>query len=230
MIFKDLGPQVGYRTVFFWEYFGPLVIYPLFFFFSSYLYPASLPAAPPKTYVQQLALAYWTFHYAKRIFETFFIHTFSHGTMPVRNLFKNCSYYWSFASYISYFVNHPLYSSPPEQRAVIALGLSMLCQLANARCHVILSNLRPPGSKAYVMPTGFLFRFITCANYTCEIYGWVGFTVATQCLPAGLFTLAGALQMAQWAAAKHKRLRKLFDGKDGRPKYPHRWIMLPPFF
>lgn len=23
---------------------------------------------------------------------------------------------------------------------------------------------------------------------------------------------------------------QLFDGKDGRPKYPKRWIMLPPFF
>ncbi len=29
LVFKDLGPQVGYSTVFFWEYFGPLVIYPL---------------------------------------------------------------------------------------------------------------------------------------------------------------------------------------------------------
>lgn len=31
--------QIAYSTVFFWEYFGPLVIYPLFFFFPQYLYP-----------------------------------------------------------------------------------------------------------------------------------------------------------------------------------------------
>jgi len=35
--------------------------------------------------------------------------------------------------------------------------------------------------------------------------------------------------MIQWAIAKHKRLRKLFDGKDGRKAYPRRWIILPPF-
>lgn len=31
--------QIGYRTVFFWEYFGPLVIYPLFYFLPQLLYP-----------------------------------------------------------------------------------------------------------------------------------------------------------------------------------------------
>ena len=31
--------QIGYSTVFFWEYFGPLVVYPLFFFLPHFLYP-----------------------------------------------------------------------------------------------------------------------------------------------------------------------------------------------
>lgn len=34
-----LSWQIGYSTVFFWEYFGPLVVYPLFFFLPQYLYP-----------------------------------------------------------------------------------------------------------------------------------------------------------------------------------------------
>ena len=38
LIFKDLGPQVGYSTVFFWEYFGPMVVYPLFYFFRAAIY------------------------------------------------------------------------------------------------------------------------------------------------------------------------------------------------
>lgn len=58
----------------------------------------------------------------------------------------------------------------------------------------------------------------------------VCFCIATQCLPVAFFTAAGALQMAQWASAKHRRLRKLFDGQDGRPRYPRRWVMLPPIF
>ena len=35
-----------------------------------------------------IAMACWTFHYAKRLFETVFVHRFSHSTMPIRNLFK----------------------------------------------------------------------------------------------------------------------------------------------
>lgn len=39
LIFKDLGPQVGYAAVFFWEYFGPLVIYPLIYYLPGLVYP-----------------------------------------------------------------------------------------------------------------------------------------------------------------------------------------------
>eukprot|EP00983_Pelagomonas_calceolata_P000057 1568-Pelagomonas_calceolata.AAC.3 len=41
------GPnmQVGYATVFFWEYFGPLIVYPLFFFFPKLFYPGMRCAA-----------------------------------------------------------------------------------------------------------------------------------------------------------------------------------------
>ena len=30
--------QIGYQMVFFWEYFGPLAIYPLFYFLPSLIY------------------------------------------------------------------------------------------------------------------------------------------------------------------------------------------------
>jgi very-long-chain enoyl-CoA reductase len=150
--------------------------------------------------------------------------------MPLRNLWKNCSYYWLFAAFVSYFVNHPLYTPPPVDRSRYALSVALLCQVGNLWCHVILRNLRPPGSKGLGMPSGFLFNFITCPNYTTEILGWIAFTVAVQALPAAVFTLAGAGQMAQWAAQKHARLRKAFDGREGRAKYPRRWIMLPPLF
>ena len=33
------GRQIGYSTVFFWEYFGPLVTYALFYFFPRVFYP-----------------------------------------------------------------------------------------------------------------------------------------------------------------------------------------------
>jgi very-long-chain enoyl-CoA reductase len=85
----------------------------------------------------------------------------------------------------------------------------MLHLLCLCRCHIILANLRKPGEKAYKIPTGFLFNYITCANYTAEIWGWILFTIGTRTLAAGLFTAAGAFQMAEWARGKHKRLVKV---------------------
>ena len=34
------APQIGYSTVFFWEYFGPLVTYAVFYFFPHVFYPS----------------------------------------------------------------------------------------------------------------------------------------------------------------------------------------------
>lgn len=56
---------------------------------------------------------------------------------------------------------------------------------------------------------GYLFDYITCANYTTEVWGWVAFSVGVQALPAAIFMVAGAYQMAIWALQKHRRLNKV---------------------
>ncbi|CAA6669374.1 unnamed protein product [Spirodela intermedia] len=208
---------------------GPLVIYPLFYYFNVYKY---LGYGGERTMhpAQTLAMYYWCFHYFKRIMETFFVHRFSHATSPLSNVFRNCAYYWSFGSYIAFHVNHPLYTPVSDLQMKIAFGFGLVCQVANLYCHLLLRNLRgPSGSGGYVIPQGFLFNIVTCANYTTEIYQWLGFNIATQTVAGYVFLVVAAYIMTNWAFAKHRRLKKLFDGKDGRPKYPRRWVILPPF-
>ena len=77
------------------------------------------------------------------------------------------------------------------------------------RCHLILASLRGSSSKGYQIPRGFLFDYITCANYTCEVFAWVCFAISVQTLAVFIFIAAGAAQMCVWAQAKHKRLRKV---------------------
>jgi len=128
-------------------------------------------------------------HYAKRLLETLFVHRFSHATMPLRNLFKNCSYYWLFTMYVAYHTNHPLYTAPSALQFNIGAATFVLCELGNLSIHLALRNLRPPGStvRKIPMPTEnpftALFKLVSCPNYTYEIGSWIGFTVMTSCLP-----------------------------------------------
>ena len=113
-------------------------------------------------------------HYGKRLLETIFIHRFSNATMPIMNLFKNCGYYWGFAGYIAYHINHPLYTTPGNTQVFSFLAAFLTCELGNFSIHMLLRNLRPPGSKVRKIPVPSsnpftqLFNLVSCPNYTYE--------------------------------------------------------------
>ncbi|XP_071844587.1 probable very-long-chain enoyl-CoA reductase art-1 [Apostichopus japonicus] len=217
LYFKDLGPQVGWSTVFLTEYFGPLVIYLIFYVRPSIIYGADA-ADQPRDIAVHIAAACWTFHYAKRLLETIFVHRFSHATMPIMNIFKNSSYYWGFAAFVAYFINHPLYTPPQFGNAQLYGGLAgfLFAEYGNWRIHMAFRNLRTPGTKERRIPnaTGdpmtILFNLVTCPNYTYETIAWVSFSVMTQCLPALMFGVCGFVQMAIWAKGKHRNYLKEF--------------------
>ncbi len=229
LYFKDLGPQIGWTTVFLTEYAGPLLVYLPFFFRLPFIYGQN--ANSPVADVVTIAAICWVFHYAKRLLETIFVHRFSHATMPILNIFKNSGYYWGFAAFVAYFVNHPLYTPPMYGNIQIYAGLALfiLCEIGNFSVHVTLRNLRPPGTKERRIPypdsnpMSLMFYFVSCPNYTYEVGAWLGFTIMTQSLPALLFTLAGFGQMAQWALGKHRNYRKEFE------KYPRNRKAIVPF-
>ncbi|XP_033112026.1 probable very-long-chain enoyl-CoA reductase art-1 [Anneissia japonica] len=215
---KDLGPQIRWKLVFLCEYTGPLLAYLFFYLRPAFIYGTEAVNQPMHKAVH-IAAACWTFHYAKRLLETLFIHRFSHATMPIRNLFKNVSYYSGFGAYVSYYMNHPLYTPPVYGDVQLYIGLAtfLLNEFGNFSIHLALRNLRPPGTKERRIPyptsnpMTLAFAFVSCPNYTYEVGAWLGFTVMSQCMPAGLFTLAGLYQMAMWAMGKHRNYKKEFS-------------------
>jgi len=227
---RDLGPQIAWKTVFLMEYAGPLFVYPIFYLRPWFIY-GSGAANRPVHHVVTLALLCHTLHYAKRIYETQFVHRFSNGTMPLTNLFKNCTYYWGFAAFVAYFVNHPYYTVPTFGYAQVYLGLAgfLLSEIGNYSIHILLRDLRPPGSKERKIPypnsNPFtqLYNYVSCPNYSYEVYSWTFFTIMTQCLPAAMFTLLGFVQMKIWANGKHRAYKKDF------PTYPKNRSPIIPF-
>ncbi|KAG1683095.1 Very-long-chain enoyl-CoA reductase [Nymphon striatum] len=146
---KDLGTQIGWKTVFLCEYAGPLVLYLIMYSRPKFFYGSVATTSIHR--VVHLAAGCWSFHYVKRLLETLFVHRFSHNTMPISNLFKNCSYYWLFGMIIGYFVNHPLYTPPMygNLQVYTGLGIFVIGELGNFSIHMLLRNLRPKGFSSY---------------------------------------------------------------------------------
>lgn len=229
LYFKDLGPQIGWSTVFMCEYAGPLFVYLIFYTRPAIIYSVASEVRPN---VVHIAAACYSFHYIKRLLETVFVHRFSNATMPIMNLFKNCSYYWGFSAFIAYFINHPLYTTPAYGDVQIYGGLAafLFSELGNFSIHYCFKNMRPAGTKVRKIPMPDsnpltqMFHFVSCPNYTYEVMAWFSFSIMTQCLPAAIFTAVGFYQMAVWALGKHRNYKKEF--KD----YPRGRKSIVPFF
>ncbi|XP_026309893.1 uncharacterized protein LOC111546248 [Piliocolobus tephrosceles] len=67
-----------------------------------------------------------SFHYVKLLLETLLVRHFSHGTMPLPNIFKNCTYYRGFNTCMAYYINHlpPTYGA---QQVKLALSIFVIC-------------------------------------------------------------------------------------------------------
>ncbi|ESL08100.1 3-oxo-5-alpha-steroid 4-dehydrogenase [Trypanosoma rangeli SC58] len=224
VIYKDLGPQVGYRTVFLVEYAGPLAIMLGYTLRPSFIYGTNITKG--FGYTQKMFITLFAAHFVKRELESVFVHKFSHATMPRRNIVRNCVYYWAFALFIGYVLCHPQYTEPSNRCLVNASAAAMIVfELLNFAVHKQLSGMRrSDGDTTRTVPKGVLFSLVSCPNYTFEVLSWVSFSLGTSLASSWLFTLAGLVQMAEWAAKKHKNYVK------SDPSVAKRRRMLPFLF
>ncbi|KAI0076184.1 hypothetical protein K474DRAFT_1663305 [Panus rudis PR-1116 ss-1] len=228
---KDLGPQIGWRTVFIWEYTGPLVIHSLFYWLPNVFYGGAVQHSLLQKYVYGMCML----HYLKREYETLFVHRFSNGTMPFYGLFRNCFHYWVLGSlFLGYPVYGPTYAatSPYIRNSYrenptflwSCIAVWVFAELSNAKTHMILRDLRPLGTRERRIPYGYGFNLVTCPNYLFEILGWTIVSVMTGSYAAHLFLIAGVYIQTMWAIKKHRNYRKEFGDK-----YPRSRKVIFPF-
>ncbi|KAF9815827.1 hypothetical protein IEO21_04339 [Rhodonia placenta] len=217
---KDLGPQVGWRTVFLVEYAGPLIIHPLFYYNPGFWYGALVPHSLLQKTVYTLVLL----HFIKRELETLFVHRFSHGTMPFFNIFKNSGHYWALSgvalaaaiyspTYDEYsrYMRGSIRSDPRFIGACVTLWL--FAEVSNLHTHLTLRSLRPAGTRQRAIPTGYGFDLVSFPNYFFEILSWVAIAAMTGSYAAWVFVGVSSYTMSIWALKKHKAYRRDFGNE-----------------
>jgi very-long-chain enoyl-CoA reductase len=222
ILIKDLGPQIGWRTVYIIEYLGPLIFHPLFLGLRNQFYPAVYPYL--KNYVpapvsdvsstQKLVFGMIMAHFIKREVETVYVHKFSANTMPAAYVFRNSFFYWAFAGFLGALEVYAPFSpaATAENKTIDYLGFALFLfgQLGNARIHYYLSSLRKPGETARKIPKGFTFSLVTCPNYMFEIIAWTGIVIVARSPALMFFISVGTYFMYTWAWGKEKAYRKQF--------------------
>jgi very-long-chain enoyl-CoA reductase len=221
LLFKDLGPQVGYRMVFVVEYAGPIAFMLLYAMRPALIY-GEAASKTPLTDAQKLYSLLFVLHFVKRELETFFVHKFSRPTMPLSNIFKNSAYYWLFAAFIGYVLAHPDYTPASAAVQPLAIGGWALSELLNFAVHYQLSTMRSgDGDQTRKAPRGGFFSLVSCPNYTFEVLSWVFFSLGSGIAASWFFTTVGFAQMADWALKKHRAYVK------GEPDLKKRKAIVP---
>lgn len=209
IIIKDLGPQIGWKTLYIFEYLGPLVIHPLVYFSTNTLYGSTFS----HSYEQKVLLTLCMLHFLKRGLETIFLHRFSVESMPVFYIFKNCGHYWFLSGLnLAYWLYSPERAYDNNSTLVNFFWITLWCfsEISNFYTHLKLVKLRPVGTRVRSIPTGFGFDLVTCPNYSFEMLAWIAFVGISRSYAAALFTCVGAIQMFLWAQKKRQRYRKDF--------------------
>ncbi|EEH40654.1 synaptic glycoprotein SC2 [Paracoccidioides lutzii Pb01] len=229
---KDIGTQLAWRTVYMIEYFGPIFIHPLFLHHSlrPYIYRTSNP--PPVTNLQILNCALVILHFVKRELETAFVHRFGRVTMPAMYVLRNSAHYWLLSGVnIAFWIYAPTSTiatktieSADPLLLYSGLALYVFGQLANLNTHIVLRNLRRPGTTERGIPSGFGFSWVTCPNYLFEVMAWIGvYLVSGLNWSVLLFIVVACLPMITWAKQKERKYRSEFGDKYKKKRF----VMFP---
>ncbi|MFN7973930.1 MAG: 3-oxo-5-alpha-steroid 4-dehydrogenase [Acidobacteriota bacterium] len=184
---------------------------------SVWVPPACFLASPPRGVVAYVLLALWELHYLNRGLVYPFRIRSSEARMPLLvvasgflftlvNGFLNGRSLTVFALRDRAWVHDP--------RFILGAGLFVAGFLVNTSSDGILLALRDGRATRYAVPTGGLFRYISCPNYAGEIVEWCGWAIATWSLAGLSFAVWTIANLLPRALAHHRWYRERF------PEYP----------
>ncbi len=210
------GPQVNQRLA--WVLMEiPSVVLWLTFFFAG---PHALEPAP-------LALmALWQLHYLYRTF-IFPLRIKAAGKVTPLSIIVMAMLFNTInatvnAPQVSTFGQYPV-SWLTDPRFIVGAALFFTGFGINLHADQVLMNLRKPGDTGYSIPTGGLYRFISCPNYFGEIVEWTGFAIASWSLSGLAFAFYTFANLAPRALSHHRWYREKFA------EYPAERKALVPF-
>jgi len=96
-------------------------------------------------------------------------------------------------------------------KMVIGLVVFLIGFITNRWADRVLQGLREPGSQAYRIPYGGLYRWVSCPNYLGELVEWIGWAIATWSLPGLAFAVWTFANLAPRARAHHSWYHQYFS-------------------
>jgi hypothetical protein len=181
---------------------------------------AELFATPPN-----YSSALCVLHFAKRLFETLFVHKYS-GNMDIGMVISGSIYYAVAAGCISLYAKPLELTSTPSILGLSAYGFGILGNLYH---HYLLAQLRKGDRKIddedkYVVPRGGLFEYVACPHYFCEIIELFGISIYSRTS----LSYAIALVMTSYLAGRAKSTTAYYKQRLG-DVYPSNRKNLIPF-
>jgi protein-S-isoprenylcysteine O-methyltransferase Ste14 len=214
---KDWGPMIPNRIGWMIMELPTLVLFILFF----------LSGPNPVTIVTLVFFLLYTIHYAHRaIVFPLRTHT-SKKFMPLIIVLLAICF-----NLVNGFINGYYFGSvSPEYTAdwlydvrFIIGGLLFIVGMAiNLKSDNILLALRLTSKNGYSIPTGGLFKYVSCPNFFGEIVEWTGFAIMTWSPAALAFMIWTLVNLVPRALDHHKWYRKKFSD------YPEERKALIPF-
>lgn len=171
-------------------------------------------------------IAAFMFHYINRTFIFPFRIRTTGKKMPLIivfsaigfNLVNGFSLGYYFAHFAAYSSNY--FTTP---NFIIGALLFIVGVYINWKADTLLINLRKPGETSYVIPTGWLFDYISCPNLFGEIVEWAGFALMCWNLPSLSFLIWTLANLLPRALSHHTWYKEKF------PDYPANRKSIFPF-